>query len=220
MTIESIQAILMVLPVGTHNNWAQPVEKHGDEDFSGYGLSHVSSFDMATAIQADIDEEVPQDFSFFITKGNSNPITNTTAATNFSRKVELPVNFFNLPKKTVHVTGSFKYSTASGSQDFTPFLRLGGANVVNYGARAMGDGVSNRQLYLSCRLVCESVGASGVLRINHEIIRVNGNTFGRVMDTATVDTTAQLTLRFRGQWANASTSNTIVLEEMMVRVLG
>ena len=216
--MEPILAILNSSPVGTITNFAQPVEKHGADDFSGYGLSHVTAAVMAQAILDDANEEAPQELTFFINSKDSAAIAGVDTQELFNRKFKLAANYW-VPKRTLQIVSSCRYST-TGNPNATHRLKNGSGTLFNYGNNPMGNNKTNAQLYTSATLKCISAGINGQLQIVLDEGRIDTTPISLPAAVVSVDTTQEMVVRHSHQWQTASALNTIVQEKLQAKLLG
>lgn len=156
-----------------------------------------------------------------VTVGNSTTETSLFGAGQGS--LTLPINTLNTGKRVRWTLMGTISDT--GTPTLNMRIKVGGSTIASTGAVALAGTVSNRAWRLTFEMTCRSVGASGTVigqgSFWYDDSTNAGTTIGIAMTaTATVDTTAQLTLDASAQWGTLSASNTLTCTNANVEVLG
>lgn len=156
-----------------------------------------------------------------VTVGNST--TETSLFGTGQGSLTLPINTLNTGKRVRWtLMGTI---TDTGTPTLNLRIKVGGSTIASTGAVALTGTVVNRVFRLEFEMVCRSIGASGTVIGQGSFWYDNstnlGTTEGIAMTaTATVDTTAQLTLDASAQWGTADPADTLTVTNATVEVFG
>lgn len=156
-----------------------------------------------------------------VTVGNTTTETSLFGAGQGS--LTLPINALNTGKRVRWTL--MGVITDTGTPTLNLRIKVGGATIASTGAVALVGTVVNRVFRLTFEMTCRSIGASGTVIGQGSFWYDNstnlGTTEGIAMTaTATVDTTAQLTLDASAQWGTADPTDTLTVTNATVEVFG
>jgi len=156
-----------------------------------------------------------------VTVGNST--TETTLFGAGQGSLTLPINTLATGKRVRWTLMGVISDT--GTPTLNLRIKVGGATIASTGAVALVGTVVNRVFRLQFELTCRSIGASGTVIGQGSFWYDNstnlGTTEGIAMTaTATVDTTAQLTLDATAEWGTADPADTLTVTNATVEVFG
>ncbi len=121
--------------------------------------------------------------------------------------------------KTFKISGKGFYSN-TGTPSLTIKVKAGSTVLLTSGAITTTTGASNRGFSFEGVLTVYSLGSSGTLHGQGQVVEVGSATTAMVNTSAvTVDTTANQALNVTAQWGAASASNTITLTNLVLEEL-
>lgn len=153
----------------------------------------------------------------------ANTTTETSLFSTGQGSLTLPINTLTTGKRVRWTLMGVISDT--GTPTLNMRIKVGGSTIASTGAVALAGTVSNRAWRLQFELTCRSVGASGTVIGQGSFWYDNstnlGTTEGIAMTaTATVDTTAQLTLDATAEWGTADPADTLTVTNATVEVFG
>jgi len=156
-----------------------------------------------------------------VTVGNT--VTETSLFGAGQGSLTLPINALTTSKRVRWTL--MGVITDTGTPTLNIRIKVGGATIASTGAVALVGTVVNRAFRIQFELTCRSIGASGTVIGQGSFWYDNstnlGTTEGIAMTaTATVDTTAQLTLDASAQWGTADPADTLTVTNATVEVFG
>jgi hypothetical protein len=149
----------------------------------------------------------------------TNTTTETTVTSTGVGTLTLPANFF-VAGKTIQIAGFGIVSSAS-NPNMRIRIKLGSTTILDTGNVPSGN-VTNASFIVDGIITCRTTGSSGTLMAQGYYEEVQGSGAKGSMantTTTTINTTTSQALTITAQWSSASTSNTISLTNLLLKVL-
>jgi len=162
--------------------------------------------------------KLPADFTQYQAVTVANSTTETTVIGTGEGSLTFQKNSMAVGK-TYKVTVKGFYSN-TGTPTLTAKVKAGSTVLLSSGAITTTTGASNRGFSLDAILTVYSLGASGTIQGQGEVVELGSAHTAMVATSAvTVDTTANQALNVTVQWGTASASNTITITNVVVEEL-
>jgi hypothetical protein len=136
-------------------------------------------------------------------------VTNTTVDTTIDSHV-IKANEFTVGRQ-VEARHLGRYSKATGSDSFIVTLRMNGTAITSF--TVPSGSATNQPLDSQCFFTCRSVGTSGTLQLYVKCQLDGIDNYYISPSPATINTTVDNTFSITIQWASASASNIVYIDQ-------
>lgn len=163
-------------------------------------------------------------FNSIANTADSTAVNTTASETNFSQTLSYPANSL-VAGKAYRITARGVYGTTSaGTLTMRLRLKTQSQTLADTGAVTLGASQTNRGWELDCTVICRTVGASGTLSTQGKATWFSGtlpattatSTDMENTGTATVDTTAAVSIIVSVQHGASNAANTATLTHLIV----